>query len=530
MKKVLTLVVISIILWGCSGKTPEIKRIPLTTTSPEAERLFREVLINNEHGRSYLNTNLFNQINKLDPTFVFVKLFEKWPPNPENLQYVLERSDSISDYERRFAKIITEMTKANMIGALEYIKKLIDDYPDFYETREFASIVFTYALDVEGAQAQLSKAIELNPQSFNAHMKLAQLHFDKGGGSGTKGNEIMLPIEKRDLDYAERLLQRAQDILPDSPQPKVALGNLYLSRGNLDEAEKILESGRRLFSNKKDLELGNILSALGTVSTFMGRYDEARSFLDEASKLQTPPDNTYWGSYMPKFESLRKSILTHIFERKYGEAVVAIDAAQEIIKSDNLQRGPELYLMSELELLNAKTLGHSLQNQESKNSLKRYEQLSIKGGFLMTGGNPDDFELSKNQATWLTPYHTYHRVSLDIILQDFDSAREGLKLFEKNLETWAAFDPRYTGQYKKLVGQLNLMENNLENAISAYASINKDFLTSDMYHTYFFALAQKAVGNLEESEKMFQSINDYYTYNLDLAFVKQLAKEQLASW
>ena len=231
MKKVLTLVVISIILWGCSGKTPEIKRIPLTTTSPEAERLFREVLINNEHGRSYLNTNLFNQINKLDPTFVFVKLFEKWPPNPENLQYVLERSDSISDYERRFAKIITEMTKANMIGALEYIKKLIDDYPDFYETREFASIVFTYALDVEGAQAQLSKAIELNPQSFNAHMKLAQLHFDKGGGSGTKDNEIMLPIEKRDLDYAERLIATPGIRCKDSA--RFVSGNLPISSAKI---------------------------------------------------------------------------------------------------------------------------------------------------------------------------------------------------------------------------------------------------------------------------------------------------------
>ena len=530
MKKVLISVVLSLVLVGCSERTPEINRIPLTTTSPEAERLFREVLINNEHGRSYLNANLFSQINELDPDFVFAKLFNNWPPSQEALQYVSERSDLISDYERRFAEIITEVTKANMMGALENTKTLIEDYPDLYELREFASLIFGYALDIEGARVQLSKAIELNPQSFNGHMRLAQLHFGKGVGSGTKGSELMLPLDKRDLDYAERLLQRAQDILPDSPEPKVALGNLYLSKGNLNEAQKILESGRQLFSSKKGLELGNILSALGTVSTFKGMYDEARSYLDEASKLQTPPDTNFWGSYMPKFESLRKSILTHIFEREYGKAVVAIDTAQEIIKSDNLARGPELYLMSELELLNAKTLGHSLQNQESKNSLERYQQLSIEGGFLMTGGNPDDFDLSKNQASWLIPYHTYHRISLDIILQDFDSAREGLDLFEKNLEEWAAFDRRNTGQYKKLVGQLNLMENNLENAISAYSSINKDLLASDMYHTYFFALAQKAVGNLEESEKMFQSIRDYYTDNLDLAFVSNLAKEQLASW
>ena len=63
MKKVLISVVLSLVLVGCSERTPEINRIPLTTTSPEAERLFREVLINNEHGRSYLNANLFSQIN-----------------------------------------------------------------------------------------------------------------------------------------------------------------------------------------------------------------------------------------------------------------------------------------------------------------------------------------------------------------------------------------------------------------------------------------------------------------------------------
>ena len=52
-------------------------------------------------------------------------------------------------------------------------------------------------------------------------------------------------------------------------------------------------------------------------------------------------------------------------------------------------------------------------------------------------------------------------------------------------------------------GYLNLMEGNPEESILAYSNLSKEDLNNDGYHSYFLALAKKAVGKENESKDMF---------------------------
>ena len=76
MRSLFVLVISSaLVLTGCSAPEPEIKLIPLTTTSPEAEKLMKEVMLNEEEFRQDENESILAEILSLDPDFAFAKMY-----------------------------------------------------------------------------------------------------------------------------------------------------------------------------------------------------------------------------------------------------------------------------------------------------------------------------------------------------------------------------------------------------------------------------------------------------------------------
>jgi Flp pilus assembly protein TadD len=57
-------------------------------------------------------------------------------------------------------------------------------------------------------------------------------------------NAAILRVLKGDLDEAERLLGIALEITPDSPHAIRMLVYLYLQRGDLDKARRLLKTSR----------------------------------------------------------------------------------------------------------------------------------------------------------------------------------------------------------------------------------------------------------------------------------------------
>ena len=97
-------------------------------------------------------------------------------------------------------------------------------------------------------------------------------------------------------------------------------------------------------------------------------------------------------------------------------------------------------------------------------------------------------------------------------------------------ETALATNPNALVPYFKLRAHLHLMEGNPEQAIEVYSNVPQTLLDDDVYHTYFFALAKKAVGELDESRQILEYISGYYFYDWGSALVRNLVEDQLASW
>ncbi len=538
MQKVLTVISIALIcMAGCSKKPIEVKMIPLTTSSPEAEALLNQVLKNREYGMEYLNTALVARIDELDPEFVWAR-FNRLPQSFKNYQFAYERRYTLSGIERRVLEIYSDLFTNGVVSANQLIDQLIEDHPDYFQLRLISASLRKGLGDVDGIQSRLKEAVELHPESFFSYLELAKLHFETD--RQLKVSEVKLSEEKRDLKVAERLLEKAQNIAPASPLPKRWLGNLYLARGDVGGAAKIFKKSLILIEEKESELYANIVRMLGTVHTFTGDYELARESYQRAIDILIKLPSEKTSNPLLLHECLYQYALTYIFERKYDKAVIAISEGQNTL---NDTRSEALgYMLSDLEELKLKAVSHSLDSETSKISLEKLEQhiqRSLSGSTETFTSTDDDTEKTgkseidskMTSAEYWTFRQIYNnRASSAIVFSDFASARDILEDYRVMATSFLEKNPKAMIDYHKLIGQLRLMEGDAQAAIKSYDKLTRSEISADAYHTYFYALAKKSVGDLSESKTMLESIKNYYVPSWETAFVRNLAVEQLASW
>ena len=71
------------------------------------------------------------------------------------------------------------------------------------------------------------------------------------------------------------------------------------------------------------------------------------------------------------------------------------------------------------------------------------------------------------------------------------------------------------------------MEGKPQESINSYDKVTEEVLSDDNYHKYFLALANKALGNTDESIQMFEKLANDNFATWQNAIVKNLAKTQL---
>ena len=91
------------------------------------------------------------------------------------------------------------------------------------------------------------------------------------------------------------------------------------------------------------------------------------------------------------------------------------------------------------------------------------------------------------------------------------------------------FNPNAMNNFYKYSGYLNLMEGNPNEAIADYNKLNREVMDNDSYHSYFYALAKKAIGETEESTELLNRLANDNFATWQNAFVKNLAKAQVQS-
>ena len=523
MRSLFVLVISSaLVLTGCSAPEPEIKLIPLTTTSPEAEKLMKEVMLNEEEFRQDENESILAEILLLDPDFAFAKMYAPryFVSDPANAKAIFlsgyEDLQAVSPVEQKIMSAMhAGFLEGDNIKRSEILDELVAAYPDYYQLRVMSANSYNDLANPSMVDERLVEAAEIHPKSFYAFTRRAMLHFPVGAFF------VNLPVEDRNLSEAKGLLDTAQSILPNSPIPNRFLGNIYRNEGDLDAALAAYKATVDLIENKQSRFYSEAQLMVGHALTFKGDYEEARVAYKRG--FDASPD-LWW-----KFQVGMYSAQSHLFERQYGKAVISLvehkKASQEFGDSDELK----LRFARNVEEAKFRALSHSLDEQGARAAIDAFTALSEEIA-EMEKSRAESAEERSRIKRQVDQRVASLNIWFDILFAKFDDAKERLSSFKAVAETGLASDPNALVPYLKLRAHLHLMEGNPEQAIEVYSNVPQTLLDDDVYHSYFFALAKKAVGELDESRQILEYISGYYFYDWGSALVRNLVEDQLASW
>jgi cation diffusion facilitator CzcD-associated flavoprotein CzcO len=178
----------------------------------EAKILFEQFLTNVERSNWNPETQeaLFDSIAKLVPNFFVPKLFNNFKDAEERralVRLAYANRDKVSDLESRIIEANYERRiNGTIIRQDQIMDSMIIDFPQYDQLRIWSGDIKN-GLDVKAGEKRWEEALEINPNSFEAYVNLAFLHFPTGN------NFNMLATDERNLDKAETLLNNAKKIL-----------------------------------------------------------------------------------------------------------------------------------------------------------------------------------------------------------------------------------------------------------------------------------------------------------------------------
>ena len=520
MKKIILPVLIVLFLAACEEKV-DVKRIQWTSSSPEAIGLFEEFLTTFET-RTWdpeRQEKLIDSLFKLDPDFTYAKtFFYFFKTNEENRENILEAYNNrgkVSELEKRLIEAEYEWrVNGNRVKQDQIMDSLIIDNPEYYQLRLWSGDIKNN-FNVKGCEKRWLEALEINPNSFAAHVNLAFLHFP------TSNNFFMLAEDERDLKKAEELLVKGSEIHPESSRWSRFLGNVYRAQNEFDKAmasyKESLEIIEKNETGNKSNSYANSLLMVGHVNTFQGNYDEARTFYDKAIEIS----NNNWKRQITVLKSH-----TYMYQKDFANAVLTLSKLQNDINNYEAEEIRKINWTLEALFNQFLAFGHSQKLDETVKTIEKIKALRAKRLKIQLSDAIDD-----KQRQRYTSYNKKANLNSDIwyniLFGNYDTARNLMAEFKIISQEELKYNPSAMYEYFSFSGYLNLMEGNPEESIIAYNKLSKEDLTNDGYHSYFLALAKKAIGEENQSKDMFIRLanNNFATWQNSI--VRNLAKDQI---
>ena len=499
MKKLLCLLFISTLSFiGCSSK--EIIMLPITTSSPDALKYYREAdrLLGLNIGEGPEIRTLLDSALVMDQDFAMA--LEMYPTNDPLLAREYEEKakslfDKITEAERKILNIRESYRNSNMDAALEDAKWLVNNHGNSYESYLWLGIVQSDRRELDEAIKNLKKAIDINPNSYKAYYLLMGHHIGLGGQS-------MLPVERRNvslgLKYGDELIR----IRPEEGLSYHFKANFYRQLGEFEKAKSLYE--KSIEKRKGRTSEGSAYNVSAHNYMFSGDLQTAREKYNKSIELAT----TGWSWF------LREYYLTvsYIFENDYIGAIDNVNKVENNLVKREIDDLTLIQMRSWLSLHKLICYAHNQMEEDAYDALKNRISLNKKYAELLNDKNVTrETESGEVQETaWV-----------NILFGKYDEGRKNLADLKKIQEKLN--DPTAMYAYYSLSGMTNLMEGNIDDAISDFELGD----ITDIYYKYFRGLALKAGGREEDANRIFTQIAKVNFSGWDIAIVRNLAKKQL---
>lgn len=243
--------------------------------------------------------------------------------------------------------------------------------------------------------------IDVNPNDDELKIYLAEIEIEEG--NELEALELLHSIDSTSSSYAQSLLvqadyyhlnelpevsiqklKEAEEILPEEPVIKFALGEVYFTTAEYQEAAKYYEL---LIEEGVEEVAGTLIHArLGNVYLMLGQYEKALESLNEALSYKDDPEIYYQIGFV------------YVQQEKYQEAIDSLNQAKSI--------NPSLVSVYIL-------LGEAFENlNQLENALKAIEE-----GILVNEINMDLYLVAAEYAAKLNDYlkaEDYYKKALSI--------------------------------------------------------------------------------------------------------------------
>ena len=532
MKNLIYLVLLSVTLISCSEEK-NLKLIPLTSSSESAIELMRDFMKNSEERRNYLNEKLMDSIIKLDPDFsmaLALNNFGNRDSRRANIIKAYSLKDDLSFIESKLIEGIYEQTiNGDLKKAEDIVSLLLEEYPDYYQLYIISGNLKNNLEDPNGSQVMWEKALEIYPECFEALENLAFLHFPVDNSFKT------LSESERDLDKAESLLNRIQKNYPKSYVPSRFLGNIYRAKSDFEKAEASYQNAIEIIKETLDLDdatqkfpYSNALLMMGHINTFQEEYDAGRTYYEEGIEA-VMDNNNLVDRQQEVWVKVNYNIFiahSYMYQKKYSEAVFTLNSLLQEINNFELSDIQKNNTKLRVEFSKFLVLGHSLNMEETQNSITTMAGIVDENEKLLIADAVDQNEINRIKYN-VNINKSEMNIWFNILFGNYERANELLKEFKIISDEGLAWDPNALNTYNLLSGYNALMEGDPTQSLDYYSKIPTQTIDDNNYHRYFKALALKATGKQEESKDLMVKLANDNFATWQNAVVKNLAKAQI---
>jgi tetratricopeptide (TPR) repeat protein len=478
----LLMVIVSfLLLWmGCS--TQDTSKIPITTSSNEARKLFiqgRELF---ERLQGQESLQYFDQATEIDSNFAMAYLYSSFSQPTivgffEKLNKAVALEDQVSPGEQLWIQGVEQGANAFPMQQQDTYKQLVEMYPD--DERAHTNLGNNYY-----GQQQYQKAVDEYKKVLAINPNFAPVYNQLGYSYRFLGN----------YDEAEKAFQKYIELVPDAPNPYDSYAELLMKQGkfevSIQQYQKALE---------KDPNF--VASHVGIASdyNFLGEYDQAR---DELQKL----------FYIARNEGEQRAArfamtVSYADQGNYDKALDELQWQFELGKKTNDVPNMTGDLI---------TMGNILIEQG------KYDQAQER--FDEANKIMQDSDMAQEVKANTARAYLFNSAWVALEKNKMKRAKELAQEFRDQAQ--AANNTFQIWLAHQMWGMIALKEKNYKTAIDELLQSN----LQNPYNMYRLAQAYQGNGDIDEAKTYYQKAAHDYTLNsLQYAFVRNKAEQKLKS-
>ncbi len=452
--------IVTVLSIGCGEKNNG--KIPITTSSSEARRLYLEGRDLSEKLRIRESLSYFQQAVENDPDFAlaFLALSNNAQSARdffENLDKAESLAGDISEGERLMITAARHGASGHPGKQTEAYEKLVALFPRDERAHNLLGASYHFAEQkYEKGIEEYQKAIAINPKFSSPYNSLGY---------------ALRSLEK--YDQAADAFKKYIELIPDDPNPFDSYAELLMKTGRYDES---IENYRKALSVRPDFPNSYIGIACNQI--YKGAYDEAMAELDRFYAVAKNDGE--------RRTALFVKALAYVDQGKWSEAAKEIDQQYALAEksADAGAMSGDLFVLGALLLEQGKA-------DQAQSTFDRALKIS------------DESSLSDGARANTRRFHLLNSGLVAIQRKDLKAARSMADdLMAQAKEAHNVF--QIMGSHQ-LLGMIALAERNFARALAELYQANMQ----DPYNLYRIALAHEGKGEKKKAEEMFGKARNF---------------------